>query len=680
MNRLGIGLNTNNKSLNDSIQEVINETPTIPEIGVAGPGGGIIFYIEQNNTTLTCYEASPVVFQPLNAFLPNVETYEEFLDTVNTFYNDAYSVEFFQSNEEAGLTYTENNDLFSIADVTTEQAKNIIGFDSGNSKIDWEQGWYAEFAASEVLKNQSYSIIYKEYNENSQETAIVIKSVFAGLSDLIFSVPPNSPILDVIKENNIYAVVYRKFVVEVPNTIAFMPAYPASPNLLPSEILIQNLDEAISFSATYNGLTSQNLPILIDRYRTNQQVIDPDTPVDIEEGDGKRGYTKSVRSENIVPGDETRQITFSSENKTIIAKVIYLWGTKPPDPWYDYATDEMLYLEATILCHKTVRSVQNLLSALAFNESTNIVKVPETRPGGQRLTYTKNINGQTLYYGEITFKIDVGEITFTDVVDGVNVNRSVNEVVYNGTEGTYQLMLFEVRNLKITSNKRVGSAGRVKYLQSGIIAVPTYNTTGPLAGLSIDTIFFSPDSPYNRSLKDGVDKMDSSMIDYEFKAQKLYASAASPFLNLDIFQNWGPLTLLPERQGAITSDYKTINLSANSVTLNISINIGFVVIGSDSDVTIQHAIAITENDLTTLDISNSVLTLNSSNGYFGTLTSSQPVEIPSNGTLEVLFYVDSDSAEGKFLILTENSYYQGVALTQSLIIPNTTIRTRYNYL
>lgn len=677
MNRLGVGLNTANKNLKDSVENTVDVTPVIPEVGTAGPGGGTIFYIEQDQNTLTCYESLSSPFAVFNIFANNAITNDDLITSINNFLEDAYPQTYFQDNEIEGLTYSSNSDFYTVANITTEQAKNIIGFDSTAKIVNWEQGWFAEFVDS--IPKINHTIIYKEYNEQSEEEALVVK-IKINDSDLIYQSPLNNSVNEIFKLDSgfaLHVIIYRKFVVEIPATIALMPSYPAAPNILPSEILLPP-ENALEFAATYNGLTSQTIPSLIDRYRSNSEVIDVSTGVDINPGDNKRSLRNSVRSENVIAGDETRKITFSSENRTIIAKVIYLLGTKPPNPWYDFAEDELLYLEATVLCLKTVRNTANLLSALAFDGDTNKINVPETRYNGQRLTTTQIVNGQTLYYGEIMFKIDVSNITFTEIEEESNVVKTVNDVVYDGTSDTYQLMLFELKNVKIRSNKRAGTAGKLNYLQTGVIAVPTYSDSS-LQGIAIDTVFFSNDSPYNNSLKDGVNLMDSAEISYEFKAyndpvpETILSSA--PY-----YQNWAPLSSLNIRTGAITSDYKTINLSSFSKVLKLNLSLTFLTPTTTATTSIQVKSVITNPDNTTEEEILGTITLEGLTGDSLTVTD-KFIEIPANGgSFQILVYANSSTNGNYYLVSSEDNYYSGSNITQSSPNPNTIIRTRYNYL
>jgi len=678
MNRLGLNVTSPTGNITNVINDIVDNAIALPEIGDTGPGGGIIFYEELNGNQKIYYETTAIV-DPLSTILPSTSTtWETLIQSIDN--APALNSIDYAAGELEGLVYVSNSEIFHVADITNTAAEAILGFTSGSGISNKETGWFAE---SRYLTSAGVAYLYRETNINSEEVGIQgitigpegSKSISVVSFDPTTTIPQEYVMAHgSLPSYQIRLIVIRKFIIEIPPTILALSNPPLAVNTFSTEDFGDSFNP--QYIATYGGTTSQTVSAIIDRYRRVEQCLT---------------YTEQDLSNNkiafAVPGAElTRPVSFMSKNRQIIVQLTSISPTKPQDPWYDKATGEVLTMKANILCFREKKTVATLLQALSgYDQTLNSINVTED----SRVALQTTISGQTAYFTKITFKIDVSDIP---VYNDNNELKTVLDLAWDGSASKYKFMLFELQNIKFESNKRIGKTSRIKYLQTGLCAVPTW--VGGLFNVGFDASAFLYDAAntttsFNTSIditQPNTEYMDTAAIDYEFNTYNSSPTTETIAI-VPFYQTWAAITF-DTRTGAIDPDYVTINLSSNTVTyrLGVDITVGHTYAGQPSS-QIQFKMKYVITDLNDVETSSATITdvaINADEEYTILLEDGSPdrrplISLPSNSKLKVLFYVDYNTSPTNLGKVTIAGGYRADYPTSGSITSNTTLIYKYTF-
>lgn len=591
--RLGLNIKNTNQinSSTNPLGEETGEIIELPNVGSdSGPGSGIIFKQDPGtNTQISYWESnynltSNIIFQIQNYLIVNeiesilqleFENVLNSLDYSTTNTGTTLDSTYFQSNENELYTYTDNDDLFSLLLVNSTNEAEFLG--DVNSPLNSNSGWFFYFKndIENRLNNENkpVRVFYKYQNE---ESVIKIRQIIIntdGTTSIVDSDINNPLVLlnivhyfqngELISSiETPFPVIARKFTIANPNPgIAIITPLPAALNVFPQES-ISYID--LNFAANYNGVTSKNLPTLVDRYRTINQIKDAQT-------NPRATNSFSVRMSAVNSSENSKLVCYSTANRQIIVKVTYINTSKPSAPWYDRATDETLTLECKIKCFGNV-----------YNSGTVYTPPPNSEPiyvqeSTTRIAESGTYQGQPIYFSEVRFLIDVSDIQFVNYIGDETSSAteivSVFDKAYNGSANTYKAMLFELSDLKIKSNKRVGKTPNIPYSQTGLITVPTFKGGAYEVGFDMSPFLQNNEDDFiNESLKEETEKLDTKLLDYDFKMSN-NELLSSTFTTHPCYNQFG-IFPFKEITGALNSNYELVNLSTSSTPpLSVSINL-----------------------------------------------------------------------------------------------------------
>lgn len=691
--KLGLGIPNFQKKIiggtEDPLGEPINEgeNPTLPDVGTdPGPGDGLIYKSSgYESDTITYWESNYSVIDNAMFYISmhyvtnqTFLTWETLFDIIplNTNTNgETIDTDYLTENENPEYTYTDNDNLFDLLVLNSTNEEAIFGSLTETQSGTWLSYFLDEVYNLQTSTNQLVNLVYKFVTEeNIEKIKIVIvnpdQTLTTTLYDLNQYVPleyyfnPNST--SPFSYTHLLPILSREFKIENPYAgQAGMPPIPAALNLFPTE----NLDYITpDFAANYNGVTSQNISNLIDRYRPIAGLKNAAT-------DWITAPKNFVTATAKNSAENSKLVSFSTANRQIIVKIIYLNPSKPSAPWYDRADGEVLTLECKIACFGNNYAGSTYANALS-NFTT--IYTEESIKSQANISGSTNYQGQTVYYSERIFIIDVSNILFTNYLGGTASEIvTVESKSFTGDEGTYKAMLFEVFDLKISSNKRIGKTPNIPYSQTGLISVPTFKGEFYSVGRDM-TLFLVDDSDdfVNQSLLPETEKMDSSLLDYEFNMNNLTSTGTS-FTEHPCYNQFATFPF-ENKTGALNANYELVNLSAQNQTLKITINLYYIlVLYQDVVVTIREILTNANGDETITEKgSTSILKANIGN----LVVSEYPVTIPSNGgKLKYEIKFEASGATGTNAISVRGGITGEYIQTGQIIIQNTKLRPRFNY-
>lgn len=531
MNRLGIGINTTKQN-----KAEFTATPAdLPQVGTAGAANGIILAVDQiDDTTLEVTEAiggvSGSIFTLINFLLLNqhsitpLVTNQDYVDAVNDILTNQTYLNF--SPDPTSIALDANlNDLLEYEQLDNKFQFEVINTETSISLLNSWKDYVLEevrlfyLNAQGLPENFRYAyldtsggetglnlVTYTEEGNPDQTINFTLSDDLADNTNGILYALNDSLLylLPALLLTRTYRVVNVSILAE-----GMMPAVIPTMNIYPSEF-IYGFDESIealaSFAAENNGLDSQTLPQVLDRYRLANNVKNLQYG-GVEESPGNLSGGGIRVADNVFGGHNTATalVTFSQQNRQITLKLLYTGSNKPPDPYYDRLANEKLTLHCNILCFKDVANVASLLETLALAEF-NVRSIEETFT----LKYEgTSDSGAPYFYSETTFKIDVSDIV---VIDNNGEEVTVFDLcTVGGEENQYKAMVFQLQNMKFSSNVRSGTTRQINYIQTGLVTVPTYKGPAFPVGYDMGFFFDNIDSTANSSLKDDVTPMGASL-------------------------------------------------------------------------------------------------------------------------------------------------------------------------
>lgn len=531
MNRLGIGINTTKQN-----KAEFTATPAdLPQVGTPGAANGVILAVNQiDDTTLEVTEAiggvNSSIFGIINVLLIQqhlttpLVTNQDYVDAVNSILTNQTYLNF--STDPTSVALDANlNDLLEYEQLDNKFQFEVINTETNFSLLNSWKDYVLE--GVRFLHLNSYVLPqyfrYAYLDTSGGETGLNLvtyteegnpdQTINFTLSDDL--VDNTNGLLYTLNNSLLYLLpallLTRTYRVVNVSILAekMMPAIIPTMNIYPSEFVYgfdESTEALASFAAENNGLDSQTLPQVLDRYRLANNVKNLQYG-GAEESPGNLSGGGIRVADNIFGGHATATalVTFSQQNRQITLKLLYTGSNKPPDPYYDRLANEKLTLHCNILCFKDVANVASLLETLALAEF-NVRSIEEAFT----LKYEgTSDSGAPYFYSETTFKIDVSDIV---VIDNNGEEVTVLDLcTVGGEENQYKAMVFQLQNMKFSSNVRSGTTRQINYIQTGLVTVPTYKGPAFEVGKDMGFFFDNIDSTANSSLKDGVTQMGSSL-------------------------------------------------------------------------------------------------------------------------------------------------------------------------
>jgi len=682
MNRLGLKLTSKNLTAG-----TVTENPVeIPIVGQdLGPGGGQIYHQSgETNTELNVREASGLYsltsdleIAIKNSFVDNNSTLNTWENVLNNFdfTNGGELVEsFFESNENENFTYLNNSNEFELLHLYSNdsESNSIIGNWFNYFKNDIIEIINAAGTLEHIL------FFYKYTNVEDSTTylkALKVTLATNSETELVFDLSSsitgeylNVPYANYYSATKLLPVISRTFTIQIDPNTSYLQYVPASLEVFPQPEITE-LD--VDFVANYNGVTAQSLPNIVNRYRPLIEIKNA-IPLTIE--------YNSVRATQKNPSENTKLLSFSTSNRQIIVKFVYLNNYKPVAPWFDRNANEILTLECKIKCYGSAYSA---FSAI-YSELNIFIQVEENLNDrgitGAQGTY----QGQPIYYSERRFRIDVSDLQFVELIPNdtgglIAETYTVLDKAYTGAANTYKAMIFEISDITIKSNQRVGKTPLISYSQTGLVTVPTFKGGDFTLGRDMSGfINNSNEDFFNNSLIPSAEKLDSQVLfGYEFSQFTGEEFSLQAFTIHPIFNNWATYPF-EFRTGAINSNYEVINLSDTAKAITVGINISITVAYANIVFKLRKIITTTmgEEIESTILIEESIL-----KGDSRTLTAITPNILASNQILKFEMYADvapNQTLGPNFFALSGE--ISGTPLASSLpTIPKSKIRPRFNY-
>ena len=682
MNRLGLKLTSKNLTAG-----TITENPVeIPIVGQDyGPGGGRIYHQSgETSTELNVRESPGLYGLALNldiaikySFINNnytLDTWENVLDNFD-FTNGGNLVEsFFESNENENFTYLDNSNEFELLHLYSDESES-------DSIIN---NWFNYFqdqivGIMNVAETVEHILFFYKYTDVEDDTTYlkIIKVELATNSEakLVFDISNpiaveylNVPYASYSSTTQFFPIISRTFTIEIDPNTSYLQYVPASLEVYPQPEITE-LD--VNFVANYNGITAQSLPNIINRYRTLTKVKNAVLLTTVYD---------SVRATQKNSSENTKLLSFSTSNRQIIVKFVYLNNSKPVAPWFDRNANEILTLECKIKCYGSSYST---FSAIYSNLNI-FIQVDETATDREITGGQGTYQGQPIYYSERRFRIDISDLQFVELVPNstgglVAETYTVLDKAYTGAANTYKAMIFEISDITIKSNQRVGKTPLISYSQTGLVTVPTFK--GGVFDVGRDMSAFinnSNDDFFNKSIIPSAEKLDSQVLfGYKFSQFTSQNPEGQAFTIHPIFNNWATYPF-EFRTGAINSNYEVINLSDIQQAITVGINIYFIVGYANITFKLRKVITTTEGEEveSTIVIEENIIKGNST-----VLTATTGVTLAPNQILKFEMYADVDVNQQ----LGPNSFFlQGEISGDPIIssLPTTLkskIRPRFNY-
>ena len=581
-----LGLSLTAQQLNQG--EILPPNVPVLQIGEdLGPGAGVIYYETPTTGDEITYkeysQSQSLINHDIIKFFKFINpsasvTWENVLNSfnyINAGNNIVYNAEYFASNENEDYTYLDNDNQYELLSLDTNSDPAIL------------ENWKNYFL--DILPNDTRFSNYEHCDyiykfTNLADNTVSIKRIRINVQtlnivttnegyDLTAILPFDTYILasNAIALNTVAVIpiISRDFTIATDPLVQRMSTMPSSPNVFPTENITTLTPQFIS---NYNGITAQTLPSFVDRYRTISEV----KSLDLENTSNPLYNEFRINAFN--SAENTRIVSFSTRNRQIVVKVVNLSTSKPPAPWFDRNAGEKLTLECQIKCHGNKRTTSGVLSGLA---SLQTINVQETNLNSQITGGSANYQGQTLYYSERRFLIDVSNIIFsiaTVLETGQIIIETFNvlEKSYDGTQQSgYRSLIFELLNIKIKSNQRYGQTQKILYSQTGLIAVPTYKGENFPVGYDMSfTLNNTTEDSFNNSLETGVKKMDSSLdYSYAFNQYKLDIDFLD-YTTGDFYYTWNVYPF-EFRTGALNSNYELVNLSGEDLLFTVTIDLRY---------------------------------------------------------------------------------------------------------
>ena len=682
MNRLGLKLTSKNLTAG-----TITENPVeIPIVGQDyGPGGGLIYHQNgETSTELNVRESTGLYGLALNldiaikySFINNnnaLDTWENVLNNFDFTSGGNLVESFFESNENENFTYLNNSNEFELLHLYSNNPES-------DSIIN---NWFNYFkdqivGIMNVAETIEHILFFYKYTDVEDSTtylkALKVTLATNSEAELFFNLSSpitieylNVPYANYSSTTQLFPIISRTFTIEIDPNTSYLQYIPASLEVYPQpEITELN----VNFVANYNGITAQSLPNIINRYRTLTEVKNAVLLTTVYD---------SVRATQKNSSENTKLLSFSTSNRQIIVKFVYLNNYKPVAPWFDRNANEILTLECKIKCYGSSYST---FSAIYSNLNI-FIQVDETATDREITGGQGTYQGQPIYYSERRFRIDISDLQFVELVPNntgglVAETYTVLDKAYTGAANTYKAMIFEISDITIKSNQRVGKTPLISYSQTGLVTVPTFK--GGAFEIGRDMSAFIDDSNddfFNKSIIPSAEKLDSQVLfGYKFSQFTSENPEGQTFTIHPIFNNWATYPF-EFRTGAINSNYEVVNLSNIQQAITVGINIYLIITYANTTFKLRKVITTTagEEVESTIIIEEEMIRASST-----VLTATTGVTLAPNQILKFEMYADVDVNQP----LGPNSFFLQGEISGDPIIsslpttPKSKIRPRFNY-
>lgn len=340
--------------------------------------------------------------------------------------------------------------------------------------------------------------------------------------------------------------------------------------------------------AAYGDLLDPNRLVdsSVQRYDINQDYKDiSDFNNAVPDGD-----SSAVSAGNLVANDNSSSIvSITSYNRQITVKVIFHSPIKPPSPWYDKDSGEIIYSKIKVRCFKE----KNSLSAISFNLSlAKPVKQLEVAASSPDVIFTKQIAGEDVYFAVHTFKFDVSDVSvyvtpaektllgIASDQDATVLDISRQPSAYeNAGVKYYNAMIFTIDDISFKTNGRSWTRPIFGCKTFENIIVPTlnisnYNTVGADCSIFMfDDV--SSNAVINRSFDTGLTPPSVSADEFKFEFQSSQLSAKT----ITTASN-SALLKFDTRAGAINNNGQFVYIDENNQQTKFS---GFVSLRIDEN-------------------------------------------------------------------------------------------------
>lgn len=357
----------------------------------------------------------------------------------------------------------------------------------------------------------------------------------------------------------------------------------------------------------------------VERYVAGEDVKEPaDYPNSITPAGDDGGY--AMTSFLDLDTSEPSISAITTTNKQISVYVIFGSQVKPPDPWYDKLSGEVINARINIIGFRNQMTVSNLIGALSVRNSDSILE-----SSAITTKFTTTIEGVTTYFAYHKFTFDVSDVPVyaTDQEKtnfGISGTAKVSDLSYDSVgsfaEEKHESQIFRIEDIQFGSNKRMYGPVVKGPKTFAKIVVPTL---GGSFGVGDDTTLVMFDSVGNtpqqveRSLKTGVvpPSYANNLFSFEFEASttqdtSIETSANEATVTFD--NRFGAFNDNSEFVFIDTSDQQT------DISGDVSISIDKSLYPSDANISLDLNIRVDSDDVP-LGVSPTVSTVGDVDTY-----------------------------------------------------------------
>jgi hypothetical protein len=357
----------------------------------------------------------------------------------------------------------------------------------------------------------------------------------------------------------------------------------------------------------------------VERYVAGEDVKSPvDYPNSTTPTGDDGGY--AMTSFLDLDSSEPTISAITTTNKQISVYVIFGSQVKPPDPWYDSLSGEVIKARINIIGFRNEMTVSNLLGALSVRNSDSIIE-----SNASTTKFTATIEGVTTYFAYHKFTFDVSDVPVyaTDQEKtnfGISGTAKVSDLSYDSVgsfaEEKHESQIFRIEDIQFGSNKRIyGPVVKGPKTFSKIV-VPTlggsFGVGDDTTSVMFDSVGGTPQQ-VERSLKTGVDapSHNNDQFNFEFDAsttQDVSIETSLDEATVPFDSRFGAFNDNSEFVYIDTSDQQT------DISGDVSISIDKSLYPSDTNISLDLNIRVDSDDVA-LGVSPTVSTVGDVDTY-----------------------------------------------------------------